>query len=947
MICGNLTAQVTYNFGSSNGGANVTATDDKGFLLHYQVPNGRLAYQKYDSNAVFQYGFTQPANQIYTSTQRFGKVFCLLNSTHSDTIRLQKINMATGAVEINRRIGGPQYGTIGYFAYSPYHFVATQDSGLLVVLSKWQTYNAFFTDVSMVKFDKNLNVQFVRAGGWPTTQNILSRLVKQHSDGSIWHITSVGLVPGFGLNILRIDPQTGATLNQITVNNIGNPTTGGFAEVPGRVILSGITANEGYALSIAPDLSAVHWVKRYAVPLNFAGAYEFNTGPNNNLYGHLGDLVMCIRPADGSVVWSVNADAAANVVPRIRLGLYKMLALYSPGGTELKGALIDSLGVGLCNPVNYPVTVTTLTNTTTSFNLNLYATGGLTHFTLPNPTSTPVTASPTVACTAICNFTAGFTASANSLIASFAPLPFGLSSYYWTFGDGGTSNSMAPVHSYAASGTYTVCLIGTSGCMSDTVCQQVTVTCTSPTASFTTSGTSQTINFSNASTGSGPLTYAWAFGNGQTSTQTSPTHVYSSPGYYNACLIVNGPCGSDTTCTLVNAGCVTTVASFSATSNLLAAQFNNSSTSAGATTHSWDFGDGQMSTQASPSHVYAASGTYTVCLIVNSPCGADTTCQQVTITCPVPTAAFTFSSNLFTANFSNGSTGATSTFWDFGDGQTSNQISPSHTYAATGNYTVCLISNSTCGADTSCALITVTCPLPVSGFFVSTNQMTANFMNLSSGATSSFWDFGDGQSSTDLSPTHVYTMPGTYTACLIVNSQCGADTTCLQVTVDCPTLFAAMGNSGSFPTLQFNDLTIGSPNTWQWDFGDGASSTLQNPQHTYTNPATYTVCLTVNDSCSLDITCQAVDVLLGIGSVTAFSLDLYPNPAASTIILRWPQSLENAIVRVMTMDGRMVFETSTPQATLALNVSDWATGVYAVEVQTANQRVVRRLVVGR
>jgi PKD repeat protein len=608
MICGNLTAQVTYNFGSSNGGANVTATDDKGFLLHYQVPNGRLAYQKYDSNAVFQYGFTQPANQIYTSTQRFGKVFCLLNSTHSDTIRLQKINMATGAVEINRRIGGPQYGTIGYFAYSPYHFVATQDSGLLVVLSKWQTYNAFFTDVSMVKFDKNLNVQFVRAGGWPTTQNILSRLVKQHSDGSIWHITSVGLVPGFGLNILRIDPQTGATLNQITVNNIGNPTTGGFAEVPGRVILSGITANEGYALSIAPDLSAVHWVKRYAVPLNFAGAYEFNTGPNNNLYGHLGDLVMCIRPADGSVVWSVNADAAANVVPRIRLGLYKMLALYSPGGTELKGALIDSLGVGLCNPVNYPVTVTTLTNTTTSFNLNLYATGGLTHFTLPNPTSTPVTASPTVACTAICNFTAGFTASANSLIASFAPLPFGLSSYYWTFGDGGTSNSMAPVHSYAASGTYTVCLIGTSGCMSDTVCQQVTVTCTSPTASFTTSGTSQTINFSNASTGSGPLTYAWAFGNGQTSTQTSPTHVYSSPGYYNACLIVNGPCGSDTTCTLVNAGCVTTVASFSATSNLLAAQFNNSSTSAGATTHSWDFGDGQMSTQASPSHVLCCFG---------------------------------------------------------------------------------------------------------------------------------------------------------------------------------------------------------------------------------------------------------------------------------------------------------------------------------------------------
>jgi hypothetical protein len=318
ILSGNLAAQVTYTFGTANNGANATATPDNGFLLQYQVTNGRLAYQKYDSNAVFQYGFTQPANQIYTATQRFGKVFALLTSTHEDTMRLQKIDMATGTVLINRKIGGPQYGTIGYFNYTPYHVVATQDSGMLVVLSKWQSTNAFFSDVSMVKFDKNLNVQFIRYAGWPTSQSILSRQVREHSDGSIWHITSVALQPGFGLNIARLDGQTGAILNQVTLNNMGNPAISGFAELPGRVILSGLNANQGYAMSITPNLSSVQWMKVYTVPLNYAGAYEFSVGPNNLLYGHLGDKVLCIRPTDGTVVWCVDADGGANVVPRIR-----------------------------------------------------------------------------------------------------------------------------------------------------------------------------------------------------------------------------------------------------------------------------------------------------------------------------------------------------------------------------------------------------------------------------------------------------------------------------------------------------------------------------------------------------------------------------------------------------------------------------------------------------
>jgi PKD repeat protein len=684
---------------------------------------------------------------------------------------------------------------------------------------------------------------------------------------------------------------------------------------------------------------------------------------------------------------------------------------------------MDSLGAGLCNPVNYAVTVTSMVPTPTTYNFFSYPTGAFTPFTLPNPAMHAVTANPTVACSTLCTFNAGFSVSSNALTASFTPQPFGLSGYFWTFGDGGTSNSMAPSHTYAAAGTYTVCMIGTSGCMSDTICQQVTVVCTPANAAFTTTAAQQTITFTNTSSGSAPLTYAWAFGDGQTSTQTSPVHVYSAPGYYNACLIVNGPCGADTTCTLINAGCVATVAAFSSTTNLLAAQFSNTSISAGATTAFWDFGDGQTSTQVNPSHTYPAAGTYTVCLIANSPCGADTLCQSVTITCPMPVPGFsattnqllanfsnsstgvvssiwdfgdgqtstqanpshtyaaagtytvclivnstcgadtlcqpvtiicplpvpvfTATSNQLTANFSNSSTGAASSIWDFGDGQTSTQANPSHTYAAAGTYTVCLIVNSTCGADTLCQSVTIICPLPVPGFSATTNQLMANFSNSSTGAASSIWDFGDGQTSSQANPSHTYAAAGTYTVCLIVNSTCGADTLCQSVTVTCPILTAAMSSAGIFPLVQFTDMTIGSPSVWQWDFGDGGTSVLQNPQHNYANPGTYTVCLTVQDSCSVATTCQSVDVLVGVTKAVTLTVEVYPNPAFATVWVRWPQDLDVVTLQVMTMDGRQVFQTTTAEGEFAINLNGWTAGVYAVAVQAGDQRVVRRLVVQR
>jgi PKD repeat protein len=148
------------------------------------------------------------------------------------------------------------------------------------------------------------------------------------------------------------------------------------------------------------------------------------------------------------------------------------------------------------------------------------------------------------------------------------------------------------------------------------------------------------------------------------------------------------------------------------------------------------------------------------------------------------TSGFNYTSNLTTINFSNQSTGGTSYLWDFGDGQTSTTLSPSHTYAAFGTYNVCLISTNSCGSDTSCSSVTVTCPSPAASFTTIPTGFSVQFNDGSGqGPTAWAWDFGDGGTSTLQNPTHLYAAPGTYNVCLITSNICGSDTVCNPVTV--------------------------------------------------------------------------------------------------------------------------------------------------------------------
>jgi PKD repeat protein/photosystem II stability/assembly factor-like uncharacterized protein len=212
-------------------------------------------------------------------------------------------------------------------------------------------------------------------------------------------------------------------------------------------------------------------------------------------------------------------------------------------------------------------------------------------------------------------------------------------------------------------------------------------------------------------------------------------------------------------------------------------------TSSGAVSSwAWTFGDGQTSTQASPSHTYQNPGTYTVSLTVSGPSGSDPETKNAYITVYTSVnAAFsadkTSGTAPFAVTFSNQSSGDWSSLqWNFGDGTPlSNQTNPTHTYDTPGIYSVSLLASGLGGSDTETKTdyVAVSYAPPIPDFSAAQTSgavpLTVNFTNTTQGIyTTSEWNFGDNTpTSNQASPPHVYSSIGTYTVILTVTGPGG------------------------------------------------------------------------------------------------------------------------------------------------------------------------------
>ncbi len=456
---------------------------------------------------------------------------------------------------------------------------------------------------------------------------------------------------------------------------------------------------------------------------------------------------------------------------------------------------------------------------------------------------------------------AAFSASNTNLTTSFTDNTLNNpTSWQWNFGDGNTSTQQNPTHTYFAPGTYTVCLTVTNNCGSDQRCMQVVITCAVPQAGFMYQSNELTANFLDFSTNN-PTSWLWDFGDGTSSTMQNPSHTFALPGTYTVCLTASSICGNNQSCQQVVVTCTAPQAGFGFQSDELTVAFSDNSTN-NPTSWSWNFGDGTTATVQSPTHTYALPGTYTVCLTVSSICGTTQTCQEINTSCPGPSVGFEVQINELAVNLTDASgDDVTQWFWDFGDGNTSTLQNPAHTYILPGTYDVCLTVTSDCGSSEACLSITVSCGLPTVGYNAQIDQLAVSFTdNSDAEVTEWLWDFGDGNTSTLQNPTHTYAQPGTYTVCLTGTSICGPTQVCQQITVSCNAPVAAFNTSQNQLAVDFTDNSAGTISSWTWDFGDGNTSTLQNPAHTYANAGTYTVCLTVSGTCGTDDFCQQITV---------------------------------------------------------------------------------------
>ena len=238
-----------------------------------------------------------------------------------------------------------------------------------------------------------------------------------------------------------------------------------------------------------------------------------------------------------------------------------------------------------------------------------------------------------------------------------------------------------------------------------------------------------------------------------------------------------------------------------------------------------------------------------------------------------PVASFTGTCSDLTCGFTSTSQDSdghiTAWKWDFGDGTGSTQPAPlSHTYAATGNYTVVLTVTDDQGASSvSSKVFTATAPSapagnlsPVANFTATCTGLSCNFKDTSSDPDGIIlarsWTFGNGSTSNSTSPDRTYAAAGTYTVTLTVTDNGGAKATKTQsVTVVASSSNAApnayFGSACSKLTCAFSDRSKDSDGTivgWTWSFGDGTGSTERNPSHAFKAGGTYKVRLTVKDN---------------------------------------------------------------------------------------------------
>lgn len=450
-----------------------------------------------------------------------------------------------------------------------------------------------------------------------------------------------------------------------------------------------------------------------------------------------------------------------------------------------------------------------------------------------------------------------------------------VSSYSWDFGDGSSAITLADTvdYKYTKAGVFTVKLVITNvlGCK-DSLIKPNYINVNSPVANFSNSPgvcLNANANFIDSSVSDGVhpiIQWTWDYGDNIIDVLNGPPfiHVYPNPGTYTIELKVTDSNGCADSLTKNNNIIISKpVAGFStndtATCPLAPVQFINTSQGPNLT-YLWNFGDSTTSSDANPVHQYMSTNIYAVNLKITDQYGCTDSIQKVNyVAVTLPKASFILNDSIsacppFFAIFTNTSVNYSSVIWDFGDGSPLSAVdTPTHFYYIPGTYMVKLRVIGPGGCfDEKLNSIVVKGPKGVLSYtnLTGCNSLTTDFKASAKDNLSFTWDFNDGTAikTTDSSISHNYIDPGFYLPKLILEDANGCQVPISGI--DTIKLFKVKAGFTALPAVvceagnvSFSDSAISNDivNDWLWDFGDGSTSTQQNPVHYYASPGLYNI----------------------------------------------------------------------------------------------------------
>jgi PKD repeat protein len=536
--------------------------------------------------------------------------------------------------------------------------------------------------------------------------------------------------------------------------------------------------------------------------------------------------------------------------------------------------------------------------------------------------------------------------------------------YNWTFpgGNPGSSTLENPSVTYAASGIYNVTLIATNANGSDTIVEPMYIRAKDvPAVDFSQMVSGNQVNLTN--TTANGTSYMWSFGDGNSSTEENPAHTFAENGNYSVQLTATNECGSKS----VTKSVVITAypaADFIATELIgcvpFEVQFQDNSTQATAWEWTFENGNPASSTEEDPIVTYSERGTYTVTLKATNNYGSDATSKTGYITVlDSPIANFTSLVNGQKVQFTDNSIDATIYEWNFGDGNTSNKRNPEHEYEEDGEYTVTLTVTNICGTHVSTRTVRIVDNTP--GISISSSSTTGcvpfdvQFQdNSSNDPTEWNWTFDGGEpaSANIENPRVRYSEPGVYDVVLEVSNQFGTSVVRFEqyiTSLDVPEAdFDAMVQ-GSIVRLT-NNSNFGT--VYQWSFGDGTTSTEENPIYNYNATGDFEITLIATNQCGSDTTRGEVSIRMTntVQKLGLNTFSLYPNPnnGSFNIQITGAQS-DEAEFTLIDLLGRPIY---TAKATAIggnlqseINAGNVAAGTYYLRVRMGNLVAHEKLII--